>query len=90
MLASAAGRAELVIASVDTTGGTATVKLKAALALCPEASVTCTEKGYDPESAVLPAMTPLEVCNWIPIGRRPLMRFQWYGARPPIAESEAA
>jgi hypothetical protein len=34
-------------------------------------------------------MTPLEVCNWIPIGRRPLMRFQWYGARPPMAESEA-
>jgi len=77
------------MANVDATGGTATVKLKAALALCPEASVTCTEKGYDPESAVLPAMMPLEVCNWIPDGRMPLRRFQWYGARPPTAESEA-
>jgi hypothetical protein len=77
MLASAAGRAEFVIANVDATGGTATVKLNAAVALCPEASVTCTEKGYDPESAVLPAMTPLEVCSWIPDGKTPLTRFHW-------------
>ena len=54
-MTSAAGSAELVMANVDATGGAATLKLKAALALCPEASVTCTEKGYDPESAVLPA-----------------------------------
>jgi hypothetical protein len=77
MLASAAGRAEFVIANVGATGGTATVKLKAAVALCPEASVTWTEKGYDPESAVLPAMTPLEVCSWIPDGKTPLTRFHW-------------
>jgi hypothetical protein len=62
VLASAAGRVEFVILNVDATGGTATVKLNAAIAFCPEASVACTEKGYDPESAVLPAMTPVEVC----------------------------
>ena len=77
MLASAAGSAELVMANGVATGGTVTVRLKAAVALCPEASVTWTEKGYDPESADFPPMTPLEVCNWIPDGKIPLARFHW-------------
>jgi hypothetical protein len=66
-----------------------TVRLKAAVALCPEASLTWTESGYAPGAALVPLMTPLELCNWIPDGRTPLLRFQWYGARPPAAESEA-
>jgi hypothetical protein len=77
MLTSAAGSAELVMANAVATGGTVTVRLKAAVALCPEASVTCTEKGYDPGSALFPPMTPLEVCSWIPDGRIPLARFHW-------------
>jgi hypothetical protein len=73
MLAAAAGSAEFVIAR-EVTEGTITVRRKAAVALCPEASVTCTEKGYDPETAVIPLMTPLESCNSIPNGRPPVTR----------------
>ena len=77
MLTSAAGSAELVMANAEATGGTVTVRLKAAIALCPEASVTCTEKGNNPGSADFPPMTPLEVCSWIPNGRIPLARVHW-------------
>jgi len=66
-----------------------TVRLKAAVVLCPEASLTWTERGYEPGAVVIPLKTPLELFNWIPDGRTPPMRFQWYGARPPTAESEA-
>ena len=65
------------MANAVATGGTVTVRLKEAIALCPEASVTWTEKKYDPGSADFPPMTPLEVCNWIPDGKTPFTRFHW-------------
>ena len=54
-----------------------TVSVKAVVALCPEASVTFAVKGYDPVSAVIPAMTPLEACNRIPDGKAPVTRLHW-------------
>ena len=54
-----------------------TVRTKAAVALLPEASVTFAVKGNDPETAVVPAITPLEACSWIPDGSVPLMRLHW-------------
>jgi hypothetical protein len=87
LLTRVAGRAEFVIAK-ESTGRTITVRRKTAVTLCPEASVTFTERGYDPGTAVIPLMTPLETCNWIPDGRAPVARLHWYGATPPTAESE--
>ena len=40
-----------------------TVRLEAAVALFPEASVTFAVKRNDPESEVIPVMTPLEACS---------------------------
>ena len=54
-----------------------TVRLDAAVALCPEASFTFAVKGNDPESAVVPAMTPVEACSWIPLGKAPVARLHW-------------
>src|ERR1039457_850035 len=54
-----------------------TVSVKAVVALCPEASVTFAVKGYDPVSAVIPVMTPLEACNWIPDGKAPVVKLHW-------------
>jgi hypothetical protein len=47
------------------------------MALCPEASVTFAVKGYDPVSEVIPVMTPLEACNWIPDGKAPVVKLHW-------------
>ena len=41
------------------------------------ASVTFAVSGYDPARAVIPVMTPLEFCRWIPDGRPPVARLQW-------------
>ena len=54
-----------------------TVRVKASVALCPEESVTFAAKGYAPISAVIPVMTPLELCSCIPDGRAPVATFQW-------------
>jgi hypothetical protein len=54
-----------------------TVRVKASVAVCPEESVTFAVKGYDPGSAVIPVMTPLEACSWIPDGMAPAARLQW-------------
>jgi hypothetical protein len=35
-------------------------------------------------------MAPLELCNWIPDGNDPVVKLHWYGATPPVAESESA
>jgi hypothetical protein len=51
-----------------------TVRVKASEALCPEESVTFAVKGYEPASAVIPVMTPLEGCSRIPEGRAPVVR----------------
>jgi hypothetical protein len=53
-----------------------TVRVEASVAVCPEESVTFAVKGYDPVSAVIPVMTPLEACSWIPDGRAPVARLQ--------------
>src|SRR6202790_112412 len=64
-----------------------TIRLKPAVAVCPEASETFAVTGYDPISEVVPLIKPVEACSWIPDGRAPVARLHWYGATPPVAES---
>jgi hypothetical protein len=40
----------------------------------PDESVTFTVRGYDPVKGVIPVITPLEACNWIPDGNAPVAR----------------
>jgi hypothetical protein len=54
-----------------------TVRAKASVALCPEESVTFAVKGYEPVSTVIPVMTPLKACSWIPDGKAPVARLHW-------------
>ena len=44
------------------------------MAVCPEESVTLAVKGNDPITVVVPAMAPLEPCNWIPEGNDPVVK----------------
>lgn len=62
--------------------------LRAAVALCPAASLTFAVRGYDPVNAVIPVIMPLEACSCIPVGRAPVAKLQRYGVTPPIADSE--
>jgi hypothetical protein len=51
--------------------------------------VTFAVKGYDPESAVIPVMVPLEAPSWIPDGNARVAILLRYGLTPPVAESVA-
>jgi hypothetical protein len=54
-----------------------TVRDKASVALCPEESVTFAVKGNEPITVVIPEMTPLAACNWIPEGKDPVVKLHW-------------
>src|SRR5258708_11512011 len=56
---------------------TRTVRVKPRVVLCPEESVTFAVKAYDPATAVIPMMFPLEGCSWIPDGKKPIAILHW-------------
>jgi hypothetical protein len=66
------------------TGGAATTRVIALVAVCPDASSTCTVKAYEPAVVGVPLSRPLDVVSVIPAGSEPEVTDHTKGDVPPV------